>query len=109
VSDPGFGGLLLGRLGLLDARAGRFEEARRRLDEGEDLLRAASQPLGLADVRVDRAEVEHLAGAREAAEQALAEAASLAAPAGPDSPIARRIDEVRRNLQLQPVGAHGRS
>lgn len=89
-------GLALGELGVLHARSGRPDECATCLDTGEALLRDIGQRRALAVLLSHRTEA--LASSDPpAARAALAEAEQIAEAisAGPQSPLGRRIAEVR--------------
>ncbi len=90
-------GQVLGYLGLLHARQARLDEARSCLDTGEALLRAVSDRLSLGALLCCRAEAAHLSSDLGAAQDALAEAESLAKTigAGPDSELGLALARVR--------------
>jgi len=90
-------GQFAGYLGLLHARQGRHDDARRSLESGEALLRSASDAFGLGVLLTSRAEAHHLAGDATAAATALAAASSIAAEVGasPVSEIGLALARVR--------------
>ena len=87
----------VGYLGLLHARQGRHDDARRCLTSGEALLRSASDAFGLGVLLTSRAEAYQLAGEAAAATASVAEAATLATEvgAGPASEIGLALARVR--------------
>ena len=97
LGDSRSEGQFLGYLGLLHARQGGHDDARRCLDSGEALLRAASDPVGLGVLLTSRAEAQHLAGEAAAAATSIDAAAKLAEEvgAGPSSEIGIAIARVR--------------
>ena len=82
LGDPIAEGQFLGYLGLLHARQGRHDDARRCLESGQSLLHAASDAFGLGVLLTSRAEAHHLAGDGAAATASLAAAATIAAEVG---------------------------
>ena len=90
-------GECLGHLGLLHARQGRHEDARRCLDEGEAQLRALSDRWLLGILLCGRAEVLHWAGDAAAAATAWTAAAALATEiqAEPGSELGAALDRTR--------------
>ena len=103
LGDPRYEGQFLGYLGLLNARQGGHAEARRCLDTGEALLRAASDLFGLGVLLTSRAEAQHLAGDAAATAASLAAAMSLAAEvgAGPASELGLALARVRSLIEPQ--------
>jgi predicted ATPase/class 3 adenylate cyclase len=97
LGDPRSEGQVLGYLGPLHARQARFDEARTCLDTGEALLREISDRMSIGVLLCGRAEAAHLAGDRDTAKDALAEAESLAAAigAGPGSELGVALARVR--------------
>ena len=100
VGDRRTEGQILSYLGPLHAREARFDEARYCLDAGEALLHETSDPMGLGILHCGRAETEYLAGVSDAARTAfaVAEAATAAAGAGPDSELGLALARVRNLL-----------
>ena len=94
-------GIVFGNRGLLHVRQGRSDAARSAPDAGDALLRDAGARLDLTALPCARVETEHLAGDRDAACAALAEAESLAAEVGvgPDSEAGRALARVRALLE----------
>ena len=103
LGDSRSEGQVLGYLGVLNAREDRHAEARRCLDEGEALLRAASDHMGLGVLLAGRAEARHLAGDATGAAASLAAAMSLASEigAGPSSEIGFALARARRLVEPQ--------
>jgi len=90
-------GQVLGYLGALHAREGHFEAGRACLASAEEHLTQLSDRLSLAVLHCSRAECEWLAGAADAAQQALAQAEQLAQELGADagSEVAAALSHVR--------------
>jgi predicted ATPase/class 3 adenylate cyclase len=102
LGDSRLEGQFLGYLGLLHARQARHDDARRCLDSGEALLRAASDPYGLGILLCGRAEALHFAGDAATAKASLTAAAAIGATigAGPASEIGLSLARVRALLDL---------
>ena len=94
---------MLGTLGDLLARKGRFAEARAALAAGHALLREMAAEPALVTLLCDRARVEKLAGDDVAAGDAIAAAmrALEASGLGAESEVGRRAVALRD--QLKPV------
>ncbi len=90
-------GQFLTYVGLLHAHQARFDDARRCLDASDSLLRAVSDRMSLGILLCARAETEHLAGAADAAINALGAADVIASEvrAGPDSELGLALARVR--------------
>jgi predicted ATPase/class 3 adenylate cyclase len=84
LNEPRSEGQILGCLGLLHARQGRHEDARRCLDSAELLLRSVFDRLGLGLHLTSLAEARQLAGDTAAAKASLAAATAIAAEVGAD-------------------------
>ena len=93
-------GSVLGMLGELVAREGRFDEAREALRQGEALLRELGDQLGLANLLCDLGHTEVAAGDIGAARIALAAAETVAQTigAGPDSEVGHKLAALREML-----------
>ncbi len=97
LGDRRLEGQFRGYLGLLQARAGRFDESRTCLMTGETLLRDASDLLSLALLTCSRAEAEYLSGEADEAlgwwqrAQGLAEQMRV----GPGSELGRAVARLR--------------
>ena len=100
-------------LGLLHARAGRHADATACFDIGDMLLRSLHDRISLGILLCGRAEAEHLAGHRDAAQAALQEAEALARSAvpGADSEFGQSLDSTRSLIAAAtaPDGATGRA
>ena len=96
MRDQRSAGQGLGYLAIVDAKQGRFAEARQCLGDSEHLLRAVSDRYSLGILQCCRAETEHLAGCPDAADAALAEAQSVASElfAGAKSELGLAITRV---------------
>jgi predicted ATPase/class 3 adenylate cyclase/Tfp pilus assembly protein PilF len=103
LGDSRSEGQVLGYLGVLHAHQGRHAEARRCLDSGEALLRAASHLMGLGVLLAGRAEARHLAGDAAGAAASVAAAMSLASEigAGPSSEIGFALARARKLIERQ--------
>ena len=90
-------GQFLTYVGLLHAHQARFDDARRCLDASDSLLRVVSDRMSLGILLCARAEIEHLAGAADAATNALGAADVIASEvrAGPDSELGLALARVR--------------
>jgi tetratricopeptide (TPR) repeat protein len=98
LGDTRAEGQILGYLGVLHAHQGRHADARRCLDSGEALLRAALDLMSLGVLLSGRAEAQHLAGDAAAAAMSLTAATTLAAEvgAGPSSEIGYALARARK-------------
>jgi len=96
ASDRRFEAFWLGELARLLAHDGAFADARTRLEAAESILRALGDPAFLACILGCRAEVEALAGERDAGEAALLEAAAIAPRGNHD--VDRALSLARRAL-----------
>jgi predicted ATPase/class 3 adenylate cyclase/Tfp pilus assembly protein PilF len=99
-------GQFLGYLGLLDVREDRIDEARRGLLAGASILRDVKDRVSLAILLCAQAQAEGMAGAAEAAEAALHEAAAIAASAGVEanSELGLALVEARVRLAACEAG-----
>ena len=90
-------GQILGYAGVLSARRGKLAEARSRLDAGEALLRAVSDPVSIGILLCNRCEAERLAGSSSAAIAAFAAAEEIAVKvsAGADSELGFALTRLR--------------
>jgi tetratricopeptide (TPR) repeat protein len=94
-------GLFLGYLGQLQARQGRFDEARTSVDAGEQLLLQLADPISLGLIRCHRVELELRAGDRTAALVSLAQARHIAEQlgSGPASELGLALARVSSMLR----------
>ncbi|MCM2328699.1 MAG: tetratricopeptide repeat protein, partial [Lysobacter sp.] len=101
LGDKRAEGQVLGYLGVLHAHQGRHAEARRCLDTGEALLRAASDLMGLGVLLAGRAEAQHLAGDASGAAASIAAAVSVASEtgAGPSSEVGFALARARKLVE----------
>ncbi|MBI3369879.1 MAG: tetratricopeptide repeat protein [Burkholderiales bacterium] len=107
IGDSRSEGQFLNYLGLVLAKLDRFDEARAKLANAQELLEAQDDRLSLAILHCHRAETEHLAGNPVAASQALASAERLAVDlpdVGPNSELGEALQRVRAS----PVIAEGK-
>ncbi|MEO6595507.1 MAG: tetratricopeptide repeat protein [Planctomycetota bacterium] len=104
LGDARLEGQVQGYLGLLHARRGRLDVARRCLDAGEALLRAATDGFGLGVMLCGRAEASLLAGDTTAARACLADAEEQARDSGaqPTSSIGLALLRVRALIAGSP-------
>ncbi len=93
-------GFVLGSLGELLARQGRFDEARESFRRGEALLREVGDQLRLVLLLCDWGRAEVVARDIDAARSALAAAEKVAEAmkAGPDSEVRQRISALHEML-----------
>ncbi|MBS0446179.1 MAG: tetratricopeptide repeat protein [Proteobacteria bacterium] len=98
LGDKRSEGQILGYLGLLHVREQRLTDGERCLGLAERLLTEVSDALYLALVLCGRAELEHVAGATDAAALTLANAIRFAAESGaaPESEVGMAIAGVKR-------------
>ncbi|HET7033120.1 MAG TPA: hypothetical protein VFJ48_08350, partial [Casimicrobiaceae bacterium] len=82
-------------------RSGRFDDARKSVDAGEELLRAVLDRVSLGLLLCNRAEVEHLAGSPASAKAALSGADQIAAEvsAATDSELSLALARLRDILE----------
>jgi tetratricopeptide (TPR) repeat protein len=104
IGERRYEGQFLNYLGLLRARTGQLDEARRCLDGSETLLREVSDRISLGVLLCSRAETELLAGASAASRAALSEARAIAseAGAGPESELGQALARVEKMLGETP-------
>jgi predicted ATPase/DNA-binding winged helix-turn-helix (wHTH) protein/predicted negative regulator of RcsB-dependent stress response len=102
VPEPGLCPKILGCLALLDAEAGAFEAASRKIEQARELLHATEQPQAILDLLFIEGRVAFLRGDQASALHILAEAEdqvdSLRHP--PEAEIRVQLDDLR--LLLTP-------
>ena len=100
VGDRRTEGTFLGKLGALELRLGRCEEAQAAFARGELLLREVGERLELGKLLCRRGDLERTGGDLAAARSCLAEVEALAAAihAGPDSELGRELAKLRQAL-----------
>jgi hypothetical protein len=98
VGPPAFASRILGELGRLYLIEDRLVEAAEMLESAESRLREADDRITLGKVLCRRAELEHRNGNSAVAEslQSEAEALALEMEVGPESALARELEQLRR-------------
>jgi len=103
LGDPRYEGQFLGYLGLLHARQGEHDDARKCLDSGEAMLRSASDQFGLGVLLTSRAEAHQLAGDQSWATASLAAAMTIAGHVGAGSSSELGLAIARVLKLIEPI------